>query len=397
MPIQRVLKGEITLLENAFKIRLMLVQYPDGKVTALGENRFNMYNVNQFMNWIREQSHHLFPMNASGNPESFPAPDSLLTMLKIQFYKQDYAQCLKTLTFARDRDNGHPEVDIWKQYIDIRIAGLDSQENPITNPFEKKIPEWQKKMQIARNRLLDYLRLGKTEKRMDLMIAESYLWEKDFASAEIFLKKEFVENPFNIDVLANLAYLHPSRYREFQFNDAMEIRRRILELCPIEEDVLIKWSDLILLGNPAYTAPPKKAQERVEKYLTINPHSYRGWLMHGKILAHALKRKQALESYFKADSLAPKNGLVQYNIGIVYYELKNLPLAEDYMKKAIDYQNYLNAYLYLGTILKEQGKYEEALEKFRYRVKHKTSDDDYYAQQAMKGIQECLAALGQNP
>ena len=119
--------------------------------------------------------------------------------------------------------------------------------------------------------------------------------------------------------------------------------------------------------------------------------------MHGKILAHALKRKQALESYFKADSLAPKNGLVQYNIGIVYYELKNLSLAEDYMKKAIDYQNYLNAYLYLGTILKEQGKYEEALEKFRYRVKHKTGDDDYYAQQAMKGIQECLAALGQNP
>ena len=74
-----------------------------------------------------------------------------------------------------------------------------------------------------------------------------------------------------------------------------------------------------------------------------------------------------------------------------------LAKAQVYFENAISYQNYLDAYLYLGAVLKEQGRYEEALAKFRYRVSNKTGDDDYYALQAMKGIQECLAALGQNP
>ena len=55
--------------------------------------------------------------------------------------------------------------------------------------------------------------------------------------------------------------------------------------------------------------------------------------------------------------------------------------------------NYLDAHLYLGVIFQERGQYEKALERFRYRVAHKTDEDDYYAQQAMKGIRECLDAL----
>ena len=308
-----------------------------------------------------------------------------------------FDKCEEIIGLAENQATPHPEIDLWKQYVQIKIAGLDSQENPVTNPYDGTIPDWMKNLQTARNRLLDYLRLGKIQKYLDVMIAESYLWEEDFASAEIFLKKAFVENPFNIDVLSNLSYLHPSRFQEFKFRDAREIQERILALCPIEENVLIRWSDLIVLGNPAYTAPPKFALRQVENYLSINPSSFRAWLMHGKILAHALKRREALQSYFRADSLSPQNGLIQYNIGIIYYELKELAKAQVYFENAISYQNYLDAYLYLGAVLKEQGRYEEALAKFRYRVSNKTGDDDYYALQAMKGIQECLAALGQNP
>ena len=64
---------------------------------------------------------------------------------------------------------------------------------------------------------------------------------------------------------------------------------------------------------------------------------------------------------------------------------------------AIQYDNYLDAYLYLGSILKDEGNYRAALEKFRYRVAHKQGEDDFYAYQAMKGIQECLEALGEKP
>jgi len=396
IPVQRVLKGEISLHENAFKARIELITYPSKKVVKSAENSFSVYNLDEFVQWIVTQFGDFYPLKKEREKNKIKAPDSLLQELKIQYYTRNFEKCLSIIE-RENQKNISPEFDLWKQYVQIKIAGLDSQENPLRNPYSKEIPPWKKNLESYRNRLLDYLRLDKTEKHLDIMVAESYLWEKDYASAEIFLKKVYLDNPFNIDMLGNLSYLHNSRYREFKFTNAREIYERILDLCPIEESVLFKWSDVILLSNPAFTAPPQYAQKKVEHYLEINPRSFRGWLMHGKILAHALKRKEALISFFQADSLAPSNGLVQYNIGIIYYELKNLEEAQRYFERAIEYQNYLDAYLYLGAILKDQGKYEEALEKFRYRVRNKSGDDDYYALQAMKGIQECLKELGQVP
>ena len=194
-------------------------------------------------------------------------------------------------------------------------------------------------------------------------------------------------------MLSNLAFIHPSRYREFGMVDRQSIYLKILDLCPIEESVLIQWSDAILLGNPSYSAPPKHARRLTRHYLSLNPHSYRGWLMLGKIYAQALDRPRALEAFFNADSISPRNGLICYNIGALYYEWHQPERAEEYIIKAIEYNNYLDAYLYLGAILKDQGKYQQALEKFRYRVANKQGDDDFYAYQAMKGIQQCLEAL----
>ena len=36
---------------------------------------------------------------------------------------------------------------------------------------------------------------------------------------------------------------------------------------------------------------------------------------------------------------------------------------------------------------------KKALEQFRYRVAHKKGENDYYANEAMIGIRQCLAAL----
>jgi tetratricopeptide (TPR) repeat protein len=396
IPVQRVLIGDISLSGNTFDATVQLVQYPGKKVLKSAEDQFNTYNIRQFVQWIISNFGEKFPLkNGIGNI-NIAAADSLLEALKIQYYQREYKKCLTIINAAENQKNLSPKFDVWEQYVRIKIAGLDSQQNPIDNPFSNEIPNWKKNLALSRNRLLDYLRLEKFEKHLDIMIAESYLWEKDYGSAEIFLKKVYVDNPFNIDMLINLSFLHPSRYKEFGFDGARDIYERILDLCPIEENTLLRWSDMILLGNPSFTAPPKFALREVENYLSMNPRSYRAWLMHGKIFAHALDRDKALVSFDKADSLNPGNGLIQYNIGIIYYETGRLDQAEVYFKRAIEYQNYLDAYLYLGAIYKDQGKFEEALEKFRYRVIHKSGEDDYYALQAMKGIQECLAALGGN-
>jgi tetratricopeptide (TPR) repeat protein len=227
------------------------------------------------------------------------------------------------------------------------------------------------------------------------MVAESYIWQRDYASAEIFLEKAHVDNPFDIDVLLNLSFLHPSRYKEFGFSNIENIMDEILYYCPIDEPVLLKWSENILEGNPAYTAPPKKARRTVEKYLDINPYSYKAWLMLGKILAQNLERNEALKAFLKADSIFPKSGVVNYNIGVLLYEWHQSQRALKYLEKSVEYDSYLDSYLYLGSIYEEQGQYQKALEYFRYRVSHRKGENDYYAIQAMKGIQKCLDLLGE--
>jgi len=393
LPVHRALTGQVTRKAKKFIIRLALVDFSEKKTVKIAEGNFNTYNIQEFVQWVRKEFGNDLPFIAAKTTKSYQQPDSLLEQIKILYYQGLYEEAMNTLKQANKSTIPNPDYVTWQQFVDIKLAGRESRINTIQNPYSVTASDWQVTLENARNQLQGLLRLGQESAEIEIMVAESYLWEEDFVGAEIFLKKAYIENPFNIDVLFNLSFIHPSRYREFGMADRQSIYLKILDLCPIEESVLIQWSDAILLGNPSYSAPPKHARTLTQRYLSLNPHSYRGWLMLGKIYAQALDRSRALEAFLSADSISPRNGLVCYNIGALYYEWHQPERAEEYIIKAIEYDNYLDAYLYLGAILKDQGKYQEALEKFRYRVANKQGEDDFYAYQAMKGIQQCLEAL----
>ena len=393
LPVHRVLTGQVSRQAKQFLIRLELLDFSEKKIVRIAEGKFHTYNIQEFVQWVRKEFGEYLPFIGAKANKSYPQPDSLLELLKIQYYQGLYSEALNSLNKANKSVIHNSAYSLWQQFVDIKLAGRESRLNPLKNRYSTTAPEWKDALAKARNHLQGLLRLGQESIEIDIMVAESYIWEEDFTGAEIFLKKAYVENPFNIDVLLDLSFIHPSRYREFRLADRQSIYLKILDLCPIEETILIQWSDAVLLGNPSYSAPPKYARNRTQYYLSINPHSYKGWLMLGKIYAQALDRPHALEAFFMADSISPRNGLVCYNIGALYYEWKKPEQAKEYIMRAIEYDNYLDAYLYLGAILKDEGKYKEALEKFRYRVANKQEKDDFYAYQAMKGIQECLDAL----
>ena len=65
--------------------------------------------------------------------------------------------------------------------------------------------------------------------------------------------------------------------------------------------------------------------------------------------------------------------------------------ALPYFLKAIEIDQNLDSYLYAGITYRLLGNNKMALKYYRERVRRKTGDDDYYALQAMKGIQIILA------
>jgi tetratricopeptide (TPR) repeat protein len=395
IPVEFVLTGNIQKQGKKFHVALFLNKSPGFVVQKSAEADFNIFNLAVFLDWLKSQFGEYIPFKTESPAFEFYKPDSLYQLARRNFFMGNYEQVRELLKSKGDGGINVIKYDLLDAYTQIKISGEESLAFPKSNPYDPKLTSWEKELKNARDRIVNIIRSGKQDNLADLMVAESYIWQRDYASAEIFLEKAHVDNPFDIDVLLNLSFLHPSRYKEFGFSNIENIMDEILYYCPIDEPVLLRWSENILEGNPAYTAPPKKARRMVEKYLEINPHSYKAWLMLGKILAQNLERDMALKTFMKADSILPNNGVINYNIGVLLYEWHQSERALDYLNKSIEYDNYLDSYLYLGTIYEEQGQYQKALEYFRYRVSHRKGENDYYAIQAMKGIRKCLDLLGE--
>jgi tetratricopeptide (TPR) repeat protein len=397
LPVHKVLQGKIQRSGSDVQISFEMLSYPSAKVIKSSRTEFKPFDHSKFLKWLQLEFGRWLPFLEGQDQLLLSPPDSLLAEVKRFYQQRDYQLSLDLLNTADSRQKQELEYEILYRFLEIKLAGQQSKKEPVKNPYNTEIPRWKKDLQQSRDWLLKLLRQGYQHPQFDLLIAESYLWEENFASAEVFLEKLLVENPFDIEVLLNLTFLHLSRYQEFGFGGLMDIYQRILDLCPLDEAVLVQWVDKIIQGSPGYTAPPQYAQERIRNYLEINPYSSKGWLMLGQVYSHQFQKDAALQAYLQAESLAPQSGVVHYNLGALYYDWKNYDLSKVHLLKAIALDDYLDAYLYLGAILKEEGHYEEALEKFRYRVAHKQGENDYYAFQAMKGIQACLEALGQSP
>lgn len=392
--IQQAVFGKIMKEKNELKLDLVLKEFPSGKITNQIQVDVNpgkpQAALTDVLNWIGG----FFPIKKGYHFHG--VVDSAFVRARDEFFQRDYEASHKLFKEVLKRYPDNPTVKKWYNYNLIKLAGTLRPEKE-QNPFETRKLPYQVMLSKARSFLKDLLRQNLEQKIEDdflsNMLAESYLIEENFGEAEVFLKNAYVENRFNIYVLENLTYLHPSRYKDLGFKDQYQLYERIVNLCPIYADVLVKYIEKLLKVTPVHGVASARAKELIENFLSINPNSARSWLLLGQYYHANLNREQAFQAYFKADSLEPRNANVQYNLGIMYYVDEDYDDAEKHFKKAIEFGNYLDAHLYLGSIYEKKGEYEKALERFRYRVAHKTGEDDQYAKEAMKGIRQCMQAL----
>ncbi len=342
--------------------------------------------------WLRK---HL-PVKEKLPPPALP--DSLFALAKTAFYKENYRKSLQLCQSALQRHPAHPQISKWVAYNQIRLARARQKNAPPRNPFDARKADWQIQGENARGELLAIMQQKFDRQEPDAllsnMIAEEFILEEKYGDAEQFLKIAFGENPFLLEALKNWLSLHESRYKGMPFRSRQELMSRILNICPVAEEVLREYVEGLMQNLQVSDAPVKEIRARIERALALNPESFTARLLDGKFHILQFDYPAALRAFVKADSIKPGQAVTHYNLGITYFKLKDYGNAEIHFQKAVDINDYPDAHLYLGVIYQQRGEYETALAHFRHRVKIKRGDDDYYALQAMKGIQECLKALG---
>ena len=394
IPLNQVLRGRLLHEDEQIVLVLSLMEFPAGHTRA--ERSFEIspgnpqQNLPDIIRWVGDH----FPLREQ--PQRPEPARKAFVLARNAFYRSDYAESLRLLQPLLQDEPATEAYRKWYFYNRIRQAAARKAEQP-ADPHRVTKTEWQLTLDEARKFLLGLAKTNFEQDALDPllnnMIAESFIIDEYFDDAEEFLRIAFGEDPYSMEVLENMTLLHESRYHGLPFKDKMSLYQRILNICPLNERILEEYVDKLLLNVQVTDAQSKEIQERIHRLLAIHPASVTALSLLGKFHSLNFDYDQALEAFRKADSLQPGRAQTQYNLGVTYYQLKDLDRAEQYFQNAVKLDDYLEAHLYLGAIYKERGEYEKALAQFRYRVARKQGDDDYYAVQAMKGIRECLEAL----
>ncbi len=395
LPIGQMVRGEIVQQNENYFLRLSFQKKADATPESRQEIRFDPNQPQQIIPQVAKWIAQFFPVREKGVHSGLP--NRSLALAKDAFFRGKYQQSLQYCQDALRQFPNQPEVLKWYHYNRVRQAREMRKTMPAANPFETQKSEWQKMLASSRAYLLKKAKANfdseVPDPLLNNMIAESFILEEHYGEAEQFLKISFGENPFLLEALENFLLLHESRFEGMPFSTREKLMARILNICPVDEMILQEYGNLLMTNLQVNSAPAAEIRARIQMALALNPESFNARLLEGKLHSTLFEYQQALQSFFKADSIKPNQAVTQYNLGVIYFKIKDLAAAEKYFLKAVALDDYLDAHLYLGVIYQKRNDFEKALAQFRYRVAKKTGKDDYYAVQAMKGIRECLAAL----
>jgi|GEM_PF-6842810 len=322
-----------------------------------------------------------------------------LTSVKSLFYRGKFEESGKLVAQLHAQMPQNRDVAKWFHYNEVKRAAVQKapQEATRTNPLDQKKLPWQQLLHKSRGELLrmvqDNLKNDVNDDLLIAMTAESFMLDEFYSDAEELLEIGYGLNPMSLDILIRMSRLHVTRYRDLGFADETAILRQILEICPFEETILERFAERQIPRVNLETATGEELRDRLKTALAINPNSSRTWVLQGKFDNAIQNFEGALHAFSKADSLSPPEGVLKYNLGVALFKLERYDEAAEYFRQAVNIDDYLDAHLYLGAIYREQGDYEKALARFRYRVANKGGEEDVYVIEAMKGIRDCLDKL----
>jgi tetratricopeptide (TPR) repeat protein len=242
------------------------------------------------------------------------------------------------------------------------------------------------------NLLIPFSREGRDTEHMNLVLAQMYMHSQNYGMAEICLEKAITQHKYHPKIYYYLSFLHESRYKERGFKTRADVLDYAVHMDPGYADAVFELANqLYETGTAAVTDPnTERSINILNAFLELNPETENILSLLGRILLQSKYTLEAMEIYEKLILLYPNTAEHHYNLGICYFHKKDYEKSENQFRRAIELNDYSNAYLYLGVIYRLRGDMEKALYYYRERVRRKSTDDDEYARQAMKGIRLVL-------
>jgi len=247
------------------------------------------------------------------------------------------------------------------------------------------------------NLIIPYSKEGKDTADLNIILAKMYMHQGNYGMAEVCLERAVTQERYNSRIYYSMSFLHDSRYEELGFNNRAEILTLAVQLDPGYNSAVYELADeLYTTGTAAPTNPNTiKSMEVLNDFLRLNPNSENILSLLGRILLQTKYTLEAMEIYQKLLLLDPQSAENHYNMGICYFHKRDYNSAKKEFNRALEINDYADAYLYLGAMSRLEGDPERALYYYRERIKRKQGDDDQYAKEAMRGIRLILNDLAE--
>lgn len=231
--------------------------------------------------------------------------------------------------------------------------------------------------QRAENELLQAVRADTASTETLLALGEFYLRGLDWEKAEPPLKVVLTLNPMRVRTYLALARIHPERLKDLRYNTVEKLLTEAVRLDPAFETARIA-----LAGPLMKQGGEHKARKLLQAGLSINPASIDLLLKAGALELYSGHPDAAIDYYGRILDYDPQNPLASFNLGVVYYRMKDYENARKHFSNSLGWDGPIDGYYYMGLIYQNKGDKPRARFYFNKRWKLRESDDDVYAVKA---------------
>ena len=211
-----------------------------------------------------------------------------------------------------------------------------------------------------------------------------HLLQKHFTLSASWLKRAYLLDPDNPEILVLLSRFHRDRFKELGFNSKEALLNRAVDLYPAYERAWVALAELAINKNDF-----KKAEKVYKRLLNYVPSSMDGLFGLGNLYQRQKRFKAMIQIYQRILEIKPHDPDAYYNLGIAYYNLDKQDEAIDFFQRALEGNSHLNAHYYLGLIYSGIDK-KQAIYHFRQRIINKTGADDLFAEESRKRLVKLL-------